>query len=92
YEISIKFVVVGVIRYKESANFSKADRTWKAGYSFAVQSPLYLSPLTVCNSKVEMIVQRHSHLLSLTNAAKCLRNAPANASAQEHPAFRCLSQ
>ena len=27
-------------------------------------------------------------LLSLTNAAKCLRNAPANAPAQEDPAFR----
>ena len=56
----LKFVVVGVIRYKESANFLKADRTRKAGYSFAVQSPLYLSPLAVCNSKVEIFVQWHS--------------------------------
>ena len=55
-----KFVFAEVIRYKESANFLKADRTQKSEYSFAVQSPLYLSPLTVCNSKVEIFVQWHS--------------------------------
>ncbi len=48
------------IRYKESANFLKADRTQKSEYSFAVQSPLLPQPVDVCNSKVEIFVQWHS--------------------------------
>ena len=47
----------------------------KQGYSFAVQDPLYLSPLTVCNSKSGNLRAMALDLLSLTNAAKCLRNA-----------------
>ena len=53
----------------------------KQGYSFAVQDPLYLSPLTTCNRNVEMLVQRHSHLRFLTSWAKCLRNAPCQCTA-----------
>ena len=46
-----------------------------------MQDPLYLSPLTTCNRNVEMLVQRHSHLRSLTSWAKCLRNAPCQCTA-----------
>ena len=53
----------------------------KQGYSFAVQDPLYLSPLTTCNRNVETLVQRHSCLRSLTSWAKCLRNAPCQCTA-----------
>ncbi|WP_373111886.1 hypothetical protein, partial [[Ruminococcus] lactaris] len=56
----IKFVVVGGGYACKEKDFFVANRTQKAGIFLRGASPLYLSPLTVCNSKVEIFVQRHS--------------------------------
>ena len=76
-----KFVFVEEKIYRQQGVFRQKSVHIRTCCCIAVQNPLYLSPLTTCNRNVEMLVQWHSHLRSLTSWAKCLRNAPCQCTA-----------
>ena len=56
----MKFVFVGVIRLEDIQILGGEADAESRDIPSQCRAPLYLSPLTVCNSKVEIFVQWHS--------------------------------